>query len=134
MIPLRDKERSHEYSDIKFEYKESAIRAMLKRKQTTDCLLTNSLLNTLLLWQLFRFFTLMGTVFGFVSKDLKAKMDILRELLKDSSKSDKFITVKEMIEYEIKNDLLNKKGYTSGSRTLLRLHRGLGCDAIFCLN
>ncbi|KAJ8916757.1 hypothetical protein NQ315_013962 [Exocentrus adspersus] len=81
--------------------------------------------------ELNKFFTLMGTVFGFVSKDLKAKMDILRELLKDSSKSDKFITVKEMIEYEIKNDLLNKKGYTSGSRTLLRLHRGLDFIQLF---
>lgn len=68
----------------------------------------------------------MGTVFGFVSKDLKAKMDILNELLKDSNKSENFITVKKMIEYEKQNDLLNKKGYVSGSRTLLRLHRGLG--------
>lgn len=76
----------------------------------------------------------MGTVFGFVSKDLKAKMDILNELLKDSNKSENFITVKKMIEYEKQNDLLNKKGYVSGSRTLLRLHRGLGKLLYFSLH
>lgn len=66
----------------------------------------------------------MGTIFGFVSKDLKAKMDLLKELLVNSGEN--FSSVKEMIEYEKENELLNKKGYTSGSRTLLRLHRGLG--------
>ncbi|RZC36085.1 AA permease and/or GLTP domain containing protein [Asbolus verrucosus] len=72
-----------------------------------------------------RFFTLMGTVFGFVSKDLKSKMDILAEFLSDEKTSEHFQTVKKMIEYERDNELLQKKGYTSGSRTLLRLHRGL---------
>ncbi|XP_018577644.1 ceramide-1-phosphate transfer protein isoform X2 [Anoplophora glabripennis] len=81
--------------------------------------------------ELNKFFTLMGTVFGFVSKDLKAKMDILNEFLKDSNKSENFITVKKMIEYEKQNELLNKKGYTSGSRTLLRLHRGLDFIQLF---
>lgn len=76
----------------------------------------------------FRFFTLMGTVFGFVSKDLKAKMDILIEFLKDSEQSENYYSVKKMIEYEKEKELLNKKDHVSGSRTLLRLHRGLGID------
>lgn len=68
----------------------------------------------------------MGTVFGFVSKDLKQKMDLLGDFLSNEKISDNFQSVKNMIEYEKNNDLLHKKGYTSGSRTLLRLHRGLG--------
>ncbi|CAH1104890.1 unnamed protein product [Psylliodes chrysocephalus] len=79
--------------------------------------------------ELNKFFTLMGTIFGFVSKDLKAKMDLLKELLVNSGEN--FSSVKEMIEYEKENELLNKKGYTSGSRTLLRLHRGLDFIRLF---
>ncbi|KAJ8946250.1 hypothetical protein NQ318_004619 [Aromia moschata] len=77
------------------------------------------------------FFTLMGAVFGFVSKDLRAKMDILIDFLKDNEKAENFVTVKKMIEYEKANDLLNKNGYASGSRTLLRLHRGLDFIQLF---
>lgn len=69
----------------------------------------------------------MGSVFGFISKDVKEKMDILYELIKDSKD---FTTVKGMIEYEKTNKLLEKKGHVSGSRTLLRLHRGLGTTLI----
>jgi hypothetical protein len=76
--------------------------------------------------ELNKFFTLMGTVFGFVSKDLKSKMDVLSEFLASDKTSDNFRTVKKMMEYERDGQLLHKKGYTSGSRTLLRLHRGLG--------
>lgn len=65
----------------------------------------------------------MGAVFSFVSKDLQAKIDILNDLLKQNSS---FETAKQMIEYEKTSNLLHKSGYTSGSRTLLRLHRGLG--------
>lgn len=67
----------------------------------------------------------MGTVFGFVSSDLRSKMDILDEFLKNDQNSN-FESVKKMIVYEKDSSLLNKKGYVSGSRTLLRLHRGLG--------
>lgn len=66
----------------------------------------------------------MGTVFGFVSKDLKSKIDILSEQLREDNTN--FETARKMIEYEKSNNLLYKNGYTSGSRTLLRLHRGLG--------
>ncbi|KAJ8944104.1 hypothetical protein NQ314_009547 [Rhamnusium bicolor] len=81
--------------------------------------------------ELNKFVTLMGTMFGFVSKDLKAKIDILNEFVRDDNMSENFITVKTMIEYEKQNDLLNKKGHTSGSRTLLRLHRGLDFIQLF---
>lgn len=73
----------------------------------------------------------MGTIFGFVSSDLRSKIDILNEFLKDSKTSDKFTTVKTMIDYEKDNNLLHKKNYTSGSRTLLRLHRGLDFIRLF---
>ncbi|XP_019872360.1 ceramide-1-phosphate transfer protein [Aethina tumida] len=75
--------------------------------------------------ELNKFFTLIGTIFGFVSKDLQEKMGILQDFLKNEETSEHFQTVKGMIEYEKNNNLLTKKGYTSGSRTLLRLHRGL---------
>lgn len=73
----------------------------------------------------------MGTIFGFISSDVKEKMDLLYDLLKTSDDSKHFLTVKGMIEYEKHNKLLNKKDYTSGSRTLLRLHRGLDFIQVF---
>ncbi|KAJ3653353.1 hypothetical protein Zmor_012609 [Zophobas morio] len=81
--------------------------------------------------ELNKFFNLMGTVFGFVSKDLKSKMDTLSEFLANEKTSDNFQSVKKMMEYERDNQLLHKKGYTSGSRTLLRLHRGLDFIRLF---
>ncbi|XP_072375838.1 ceramide-1-phosphate transfer protein [Diabrotica undecimpunctata] len=79
--------------------------------------------------ELNKFFTLMGRMFGFVSKDLKAKIDILRKFIEESQEN--FISAKSMIIYEKENDLLNKKKYVSGSRTLLRLHRGLDFIRLF---
>lgn len=73
----------------------------------------------------------MGVVFGFVSKDLRLKMDTLYEFLNNQELSENFETAKKMIEYEKANELLSKKGYTSGSRTLLRLHRGLDFIRVF---
>lgn len=67
----------------------------------------------------------MGTVFGFVSNDLKLKIEILEELRKKENDI-KFETFSSMIDYEKSGGLLNKTDYVSGSRTLLRLHRGLG--------
>lgn len=65
----------------------------------------------------------MGSIFGFISSDVVEKIGILHDLLKETKA---FTTVKGMIEYEKNNKVLDKKGHTSGSRTLLRLHRGLG--------
>jgi hypothetical protein len=67
----------------------------------------------------------MGTIFGFVSSDIKSKLTILEEFRANKEVSEKFETVKSMINYEMSSELLNKKDYVSGCRTLLRLHRGL---------
>lgn len=72
----------------------------------------------------------MGTVFGFVANDLKAKIDILEEMRQKHSEENEFATFNSMIELEKSNGLLNKNDYVSGSRTLLRLHRGLGLWAV----
>lgn len=67
----------------------------------------------------------MGTVFGFVSSDVKSKIEILEEFRRKEN-HDKFETFNSMLNYEKTTGLLNKSDYVSGSRTLLRLHRGLG--------
>lgn len=67
----------------------------------------------------------MGTVFGFVSSDVKAKIEILEEF-RTKENCEKFETFNAMLSYEKASGLLNKTDYISGSRTLLRLHRGLG--------
>lgn len=67
----------------------------------------------------------MGKVFGFVSSDVRQKVEILEEFRTKENKEE-FATFKSMLEYEKSNTLLEKKDYVSGSRTLLRLHRGLG--------
>ncbi|XP_035914203.1 LOW QUALITY PROTEIN: ceramide-1-phosphate transfer protein [Anopheles stephensi] len=74
--------------------------------------------------ELYKFFQLMGTVFGFVSSDVKEKVEIL-EKLRGKENADSFLTIRTMMEYEQEANLLSKKDYVSGSRTLLRLHRGL---------
>jgi hypothetical protein len=68
----------------------------------------------------------MGSIFGFVSSDVKSKIEILEEFRDNKDVKEKFESVKKMIHYEKDTELLNKKDYVSGSRTLLRLHRGLG--------
>lgn len=68
----------------------------------------------------------MGSVFGFVSSDVKTKIEILESLRNDCESQKEFETLSSMIDYEKTNNLLNKREYVSGSRTLLRLHRGLG--------
>lgn len=67
----------------------------------------------------------MGSVFGFVSSDMKSKIEIL-EALRQKENEKEFESFASMLEYEKSTGLLNKSDYVSGSRTLLRLHRGLG--------
>jgi len=67
----------------------------------------------------------MGKIFSFIASDLDAKIEILENFLK-SNNSENFVTINKMMKYEMDNNLLEKKDYVSGSRTLLRLHRGLG--------
>lgn len=73
--------------------------------------------------ELYKFFQLMGTVFGFVSSDLKQKIEILFELINKDDQN--YTTAKAMIEYEKENKILEKGNHSNGARTLLRLHRGL---------
>lgn len=75
----------------------------------------------------------MGTVFGFVSSDLTSKILIIEEFrIKDNNANfDKFASFKSMLDHEKSTGLLNKPEYVSGSRTLLRLHRGLGKCIVF---
>ncbi|XP_018795821.1 PREDICTED: ceramide-1-phosphate transfer protein [Bactrocera latifrons] len=72
-----------------------------------------------------KFFHLMGSVFGFVSSDVRSKIDILCEYRRKESTGERFLTIKTMITYEKGEELLKDHSYVSGSRTLLRLHRGL---------
>lgn len=67
----------------------------------------------------------MGSVFGFVSSDVKTKIEIL-EIHRQKENAEQFETFAKMMEYEKTSALFDKKDYVSGSRTLLRLHRGLG--------
>lgn len=67
----------------------------------------------------------MGSVFGFVSSDVKSKIEILESHRKKEN-AEQFETFSKMMEYEKSSALFDKKDYVSGSRTLLRLHRGLG--------
>ncbi|XP_043279569.1 ceramide-1-phosphate transfer protein [Venturia canescens] len=73
--------------------------------------------------ELYKFFQLMGSIFSFVSSDLKQKIDVLNELVKKDEQS--YETIKTMIQHEKENKLLEKSDFVNGSRTLLRLHRGL---------
>lgn len=66
----------------------------------------------------------MGSIFSFVSSDLKQKIEVLNELVKKDEQN--YETIKTMIQHEKENKLLQKSDFVNGSRTLLRLHRGLG--------
>merc|ERR1719219_3254114 len=76
--------------------------------------------------ELYKFLCLMGTVFGWVGSDVYNKVVLLEKYL-TGDKKEHYQTVKSMIEYETKNNLIKtkKKDDPSGSRTLLRLHRAL---------
>ncbi|XP_058797171.1 ceramide-1-phosphate transfer protein [Phymastichus coffea] len=73
--------------------------------------------------ELYKFFQLMGSVFSFVSSDLKQKIEHLQSLIEKDQ--DNYVSVKRMIEHEKENKLLQKSDFINGARTLLRLHRGL---------
>lgn len=68
----------------------------------------------------------MGSIFSFVCSDVKAKIEILEEFRANKEAAANFESVKGLMMYEKNADLLKKKDYVSASRTLLRLHRGLG--------
>jgi len=76
--------------------------------------------------ELYKFLNLLGTVFGWVSTDVDAKLNILRDLRK-SETSQNYQDVSTMLKYEVDNKLIKYKAKDSktGSRNLLRLHRAL---------
>lgn len=71
----------------------------------------------------------MGSIFSFVCSDVKAKVEILEEFRANKEVAENFESVKRLILFEKDKELLKKKDYVSASRTLLRLHRGLGESA-----
>ncbi|KAF6036241.1 GLTPD1 [Bugula neritina] len=64
----------------------------------------------------------LGTLFHFVTHDVKQKLDILEAYLKSDPQH--YETVHKIIRYEVDNNLTKTKK-PSGSRTFLRLHRAL---------
>jgi len=77
--------------------------------------------------QVYKFLTLLGTVFGWVGSDVWAKIVILQKYIDNQDVSKHYTNVKSMLEYEVENNLIKakKNDDASGSRTLLRLHRAL---------
>lgn len=65
----------------------------------------------------------MGSVFSFVSSDLKQKIEMLAELITRDEQN--YTTIRTMIAHEKENKILEKSNHSNGTRTLLRLHRGL---------
>ncbi|KAG8193876.1 hypothetical protein JTE90_011436 [Oedothorax gibbosus] len=72
--------------------------------------------------ELYRFFSLLGSVFGFVASDILSKVGILDDYLRSSSH---YSTVQSMVEHEVSTSTTAVATRPSGARTLLRLHRSL---------
>lgn len=80
--------------------------------------------------ELVKFLNLIGTVFSFVSSDVKSKIKIM-EKHGESDNADYYDTFKRMMKHEKETKLYEKSGFVSGSRTMLRLHRGLDFIILF---
>ncbi|XP_050352179.1 ceramide-1-phosphate transfer protein [Nymphalis io] len=80
--------------------------------------------------ELVKFLNLIGTVFSFVSSDVRSKIKIM-EKHKTGEDSLYYESFKKMMKYEKETNLHEKNGFTSGSRTMLRLHRGLDFIRLF---
>ncbi|KAK8750850.1 hypothetical protein OTU49_015027 [Cherax quadricarinatus] len=74
--------------------------------------------------ELNKFLKILGTIFNFVSHDIQKKVTILQCYRKGGA-GDYYYSIQSMIEYERENNILTGSDQQSGSRTLLRLHRGL---------
>lgn len=64
-------------------------------------------------------------MFSFVSSDVKAKIKVM-EKHREGETAVYYESFKKMMKYEKETGLHDKNGFVSGSRTMLRLHRGLG--------
>lgn len=77
------------------------------------------------------FFDSLGSVFGFITSDVKDKIGILQHH-RANENGDKYEHVKYMFDYEVENKLTDAQTKPlSGSRTLLRLHRALAFTILF---
>jgi len=76
--------------------------------------------------ELYKFLTMLGSVFTWVASDVKAKIDLLTKYL-SSEEKDKYVTIQMMLTFEEEKGMVKRKKNDdpSGSRTLLRLHRAL---------
>lgn len=76
--------------------------------------------------ELYKFLTMLGSVFTWVAADVKAKIDVLNKYLSSEDK-EKYVTIQAMLIYEEEKGMVKRKKNDdpSGSRTLLRLHRAL---------
>ncbi|XP_038211490.1 ceramide-1-phosphate transfer protein [Zerene cesonia] len=80
--------------------------------------------------ELVKFLNLIGTVFSFVSSDVKSKIKVM-EKHRTGEDSIYYESFKKMMKYEKETSLHEKNGFVSGSRTMLRLHRGLDFIRLF---
>ncbi|XP_063386003.1 ceramide-1-phosphate transfer protein [Cydia fagiglandana] len=80
--------------------------------------------------ELVKFLNLIGSVFSFVSSDVKSKIKVM-DKHKDGEDAVYYDSFKKMMKYEKETNLHEKSGFVSGSRTMLRLHRGLDFIRLF---
>lgn len=76
--------------------------------------------------ELYKFLNLLGTVFGWVSSDVEAKLQVVRNLMAGPDGSE-YVTIQSMIRHEVAKDMVKRKAKdcSTGTRNLLRLHRAL---------
>ncbi|KPJ10430.1 Glycolipid transfer protein domain-containing protein 1 [Papilio machaon] len=80
--------------------------------------------------ELVKFLNLIGSVFSFVSSDVKSKIKVM-EKHREGDDAIYYESFKKMMKYEKETCLHEKNGFVSGSRTMLRLHRGLDFIRLF---
>ncbi|XP_062571625.1 ceramide-1-phosphate transfer protein-like [Saccostrea cucullata] len=95
----------------------------LRCRQNNDQLIVRDYLEAY--HELNRFFRLSGRLFGFVAKDLEEKIHVLESHM-NGPNGQHYNTIQSMVEFEVTNNITKvKHKLPSGSRSLLRLHRGL---------
>ena len=79
--------------------------------------------------ELYKFLNLLGTVFGWVSTDVDAKLDVLREHRK-SEASANYQDVRSMLKYEVSSIYYLDFHATSKDQGLNRQWRSLGLETL----
>lgn len=67
----------------------------------------------------------LGTMFGFVNREIRSKLKIVEEFLDKNNVGRHYTTLERMIEFEVTEGLVRQSKPPSGCRTVLRLHRSL---------